>query len=206
MTTELCKLAQKYNVDKCPRVDSKYPTHTYTPEYDLLLRSQTNNVRNMLEIGIGNIPLMSPILNNYVPGASLRMWQEYFPHAKIFACDIERDVLINCERIKSFYCDQNNVPSLLNLYEQIVAAGGDKVFDLILDDGSHQKEHQLTSFFVLWNFVKPSGIYIIEDIHMDHLDYFASLPTRFGIANAHVLKVHKGAWSGDNFIAFQKHA
>jgi hypothetical protein len=204
MTTELCRLAQKYNVDKCPKVDSKYPTHTYTPEYDSLLSSRKHNVTNMLEIGIGNIPLMSPILNNYVPGASLRMWQDYFPRATIFACDIERDVLINDSRIKSFYCDQNSVTSLLDMYEQTRAAGGETQFDFILDDGSHQKEHQLTSFLTLWNFVKPSGIYIIEDVHATHLDYFASMPTTFGITNATVVKIHKGAWGGDNFIAFQK--
>jgi hypothetical protein len=204
MTTELCRLAQKYNVDKCPHVDSKYPTHTYTPQYHAILNSMRDSVKSILEIGIGNNPLMDSILNNYKPGASLRMWRDYFPHAKIYACDILKEVLFRDDRIACFQCDQNSVPSLINLCDQIQIEGGEKQFDIILDDGSHQKEHQNTSFVTLWNFVKPGGVYIIEDVHSTHLDFFSKLPEKMGFNNAEIVQVHRGDWDGDNFIAYRK--
>jgi hypothetical protein len=91
-TSELCILGKKYLVDKSPF----FGNHTYTPQYHKLLKHRKNNIDKILEIGIGNIPLMSPLTNSsYIPGASLRMWRDYFPKAKIFGCDILENVLFN---------------------------------------------------------------------------------------------------------------
>jgi hypothetical protein len=37
-------------------------------------------------------------------------------------------------------------------------------FDFILEDGSHNANHQMISFASLFKYVKPGGIYILEDI------------------------------------------
>ena len=37
-------------------------------------------------------------------------------------------------------------------------------FDLVVDDGSHHNDHWLASFDVLSNYMKPEGVYVIEDI------------------------------------------
>ena len=37
--------------------------------------------------------------------------------------------------------------------------------DIIIDDGSHQFVHQMTSLFAFMDSVKPDGIYVLEDLH-----------------------------------------
>lgn len=151
--TRLCELAEKYGSDKCPAV-----FHGYTPFYDELLRGR--DVKRVLEIGIGSQATM-PFVTDYKPGASLRMWRDYFPKAHIYGLDNDRTVLINeLGGIHSLCCDQSSEKSLLLTAELL---GGE--FDLILDDGSHIVEHQaLTANTFIPKLLAPNGVYIIEDI------------------------------------------
>jgi lipopolysaccharide biosynthesis glycosyltransferase/predicted O-methyltransferase YrrM len=194
--SELCILGKKYNVDKSPF----FGNHTYTPEYHNLLKDKKNTIEKVLEIGIGNIPLMKNLTNNnYKPGASLRMWRDYFPKANIFGCDILLDVLFNEERIMTFQTDQNNEISINNLISNI----GNNI-DLIIDDGSHIQEHMITSFKNLWKIIKLYGIYIIEDIHISFLDRIMNLNNELKLLDAQCIKCYKGKFVSDNFIVFQK--
>ena len=151
---KLSVLAEKYGCDKTPSI-----FHSYTPFYDELLRNR--DVKRVLEIGIGTVSTMCH-LTDYKPGASLRMWAEYFPKAYIYGLDIDHAVLINeiGGRIHSLVCDQSAEKSLLLTAELL---GGN--FDLILDDGSHIVEHQaLTANTFIPKLLAPNGVYIIEDI------------------------------------------
>jgi hypothetical protein len=150
--TELCKLAIKYGSDKVPEI-----LHSYTPVYYNLFKNK-RNLKKVLEIGIGYPELMS-LRKDYVTGASLYMWRDFFPEATIYGADIREDTLINEDRIKSFYVDQSDEGSLKNLVAQI---GED--FDFILDDGSHIPEHQILTAKVLTQYLKSDGLYIIEDV------------------------------------------
>lgn len=151
--TELCKLAEKYHADKAPSI-----CHPYTPYYHQILNERRDRIENLLEIGIGFPETMTHV-KDYLVGASLYMWEEYLPTANIYACDIRRDVLINKGRITSFYCDQSNVSSLLELTNSI-----GKKLDVIVDDGSHKVDHQILSAAILMPFLKDDGVYFIEDI------------------------------------------
>src|SRR6185369_15852500 len=113
--TPLCELAQKYGTDKYP---------WYTPFYDLLLRDRRDSVRRVLEIGIGTPEAMSHV-PNYKPGASLRMWRDYFPNAAIVGIDIVPSVCFRDVRI---------VTGIRIIPE---------IYDLIVDDGSHEPEDQI---------------------------------------------------------------
>jgi hypothetical protein len=44
-------------------------------------------------------------------------------------------------------------------------------FDIIFEDASHIKEDQVNTFLKYNKFVKPGGIYIIEDIPAQNLDF-----------------------------------
>lgn len=208
MTSELCLLAKKYNVDKCYDIDSSWPTHTYTPAYHNLLKDSRLKPLIFLEIGIGTIELMGRIVYNYKPGASLRMWRDYMPTAQIFGCDIVPSVLFEEDRIKTFLADQSNQESLYNLYRQIYKETADSYIDIIMDDGSHKKDHQVFSFTHLWQFIRPGGgFYIIEDVNEKELDFFERLPLKLGFSDAVCVCLYRGEWDageGDNFIAFQK--
>ena len=41
-------------------------------------------------------------------------------------------------------------------------------FDLIVDDGGHKMSQQRTSFQVLFQFLKPRGLYVVEDTHTSY--------------------------------------
>lgn len=182
--SRLCMLGAKYKADKCPRI-----RHTYTPVYDKLLHDK--KVTNFLEIGIGNVPLMGFCGPDYRPGASLRMWRDYFPEATIYGCDIERSVLFEEDRIKTFWVDQSSTHELETCVPDIQ-------YDVILDDGSHIFEHMKTSFDALWPRVAPGGFYIIEDTNTWMFEDFK----KWGP----VMYIHQGTCDGDHFVVFQKPA
>jgi hypothetical protein len=149
--TRLCQVAEKYGCDKTASI-----FHDYTPFYHQLLQRP---VKRVLEIGIGNTACMNH-LAEYTPGASLRMWQDYFPDAEILGLDIDPSVLINEGHIRSYLCDQSSEGLLLGTAAML---GGK--FDLIIDDGSHDMGHQaLTANTLIPKLLSSSGVYVIEDV------------------------------------------
>jgi hypothetical protein len=188
--TELCKLAEKYGVDKCPKI-----LHYYTPEYHKLLNNI--NPKKFLEIGIGNYKLMSNIVGeDYKHGASLRMWKEYFKDCHIYGCDILEDVIFQDEQITTFQTDQSNPKSLLNMINNIGNV------DIILDDGSHIIGHQMISFVTLWNYLNKGGLYIIEDIWQFLLNDFSEIYKLFD--NCKIKYIYKHPQDNEGFIVFEK--
>jgi hypothetical protein len=153
--TELCTLATKYGTDK-------WNAHHYTPYYDSFFKDRRNEVKKVLEIGLGN-PICPPFPNRaYIPGASHRMWEEYFPNAEIYGLDVEMGLLVNQGRIHSFYCDQSNETSLRAVMPLI-----GKDFDLIVDDGSHVPLDQVLTAKLFIPLLASKGIYVIEDTWID---------------------------------------
>jgi len=150
--TRLCRLAEEYGCDKTSSI-----FHDYTPFYDELLKYR--QVNRVLEIGIGTMNAMMH-LKTYQPGASLRMWRDYFPSAEIVGLDNDASVMFEEDRIKTMVCDQSSEESLKG-----IAASFSETFDFILDDGSHQLEHQaLTANTFIPKLLSPTGVYVIEDI------------------------------------------
>jgi hypothetical protein len=98
------------------------------------------------------------------PGASLRMWRDFFPNAQIYGADIDRDILFDEERIKTFYIDQLD-PKVISEFWQVV--GGE--FDFMLDDGLHTFEAGSCLFENSIEFLRDGGIYIIEDVFTEEL-------------------------------------
>ena len=189
-STKLCKIAEKYGVDKCPKIN-----HYYTSAYNEYLCDM--EPKKFLEIGIGNHNLMSPIVgNSYEYGASLRMWKEYFPNCQIYGCDILEDVIFQDERIITRIADQSSVVSL----EDMMSDFGS--MDIILDDGSHIEEHQILSFSTLWKYINIGGYYIIEDISINRLDEMSNLYKQF--VDCKIKYIHKHHRDSQGFIIFEK--
>ena len=131
--------------------------HHYTTLYHELLDELSKRHVKMLEIGVADPRF---------PGASLKMWKEYFPDIELIGYDINPDAKdFEQDGVSVFIGDQNN-PT--DLEECIKTYGGD--FDIIIDDGSHYGEHIVTSFKTLYPHLKEGGIYIIEDLHAAQLD------------------------------------
>lgn len=190
--TELCKLAIKHKTDKVP-----FYKHSYTPIYHELLKDKRENFSKVLEIGIGISGFGMSCIPEYIGGASLRMWREYFPNAIILGADIREDTLINEERIKSYQCDQSDSNSLENLALHI---GND--FDLIIDDGSHVHVHYMLTAKILLPLLKPDGVYVIEDAHIeDTPDIIRTFEDDYEIK---VVRLNKDNNPRDNLVIIQR--
>ncbi len=149
--TPLCELAKKYGTDKGGwHTIAGETCHNYTPVYHQLLGGRREQIKNVLEIGV-----------NY--GCSLRMWEEYFPNARVIGLDSNASCLFTKGRIECFAADQANLESL----KGALALAGSPKFDLIVDDGSHDPSHQIFSANVLAPYLAPDGLYVIEDIFPD---------------------------------------
>lgn len=153
MSTLLCDLARHFETDKGGNHyrygggDSS-TCHNYTPHYHSMLNDRRFSVKHVLEIGVN-------------AGSSLRMWRSYFPNADIVGIDSNAAALFNEERIRCFAADQNNRGQL----HTVMSALYDKpLFDLIVDDGSHERPHQLVSLDALLPFLAPEGLYVVEDL------------------------------------------
>jgi hypothetical protein len=73
-------------------------------------------------------------------------------------------------KARPFIGDQTD-PALLNRVgsEALQEFGG---FDLVIDDGGHSMKQQQISLKVLSNYMKPRGIYVIEDIETSYLGQY----------------------------------
>ncbi len=72
-------------------------------------------------------------------------------------------------------------------------------WDLVIDDGSHVPRHMLISFIALYPFVRPGGIYVIEDIESSYLDHPQATVYGYKITGAGVGKPPPG-----NFVEKMK--
>lgn len=100
-------------------------------------------------------------------GDSIRMLNDYFDgDCKIFACDIDetcREKVKDIENVTFVHVDVSNSDSISGLAKILDDAGG---ADIIIDDASHVWSHIMKTLAALYKYVKPNGIYIVEDIHL----------------------------------------
>jgi len=148
--TELCKLGEKYGTDKCPQIN-----HNYTPFYYKLFNPIKNDVKKVLELGVG----VNKPSRRVVSGASLRMWRDFFPNAQIYGTDNRLNVHFEEDRIKTFLADG----VLEKDWDKVLAETGTDI-DIFIDDGSHLLGDQIATAEILLPKLKKDVVYIIEDV------------------------------------------
>jgi SAM-dependent methyltransferase len=95
------------------------------------------------------------------PGASLYGWHEFFPNSYIFGADIDRDILFNTDRIKTFFCDQTKPEIVKKMWDE---PDLQEKFDIIIEDGLHTFDANVCFFENSIHKLKDGGFFIIEDI------------------------------------------
>jgi len=170
MFDPLTHLANHYGTDKGTIEKSgdgegdRYEPHGFTLFYNDHLKEDRFDYRNVLEIGV-------------LDGKSMLMWKDYFPNSMIFGIDIDFDRVANSfqklkltrsdtSRLKFIRANQGKRDELADFVYRI----GDTPFDMIIDDGSHNMDHQQISIAALFKHLIPGGKYIIEDIHTSNLE------------------------------------
>lgn len=157
MTKSLTEIANDLRIDKGTLQELQ--GHGYTIIYEQLFKPLLDGREvSLMEIGV---------YDPRFPGGSVELWKSYFPDLYFVGMDINPDARVLDERnIHIFIGDQNSKTDLVEcMYQHGV------LFDVIIDDGSHVGEHILTSFSMLFPYVKPGGYYIIEDLHSIYTDF-----------------------------------
>lgn len=184
-------LCNKYGTDKGSLVQTNvsHPlekqVHNYADFYDLLFSGLRHQFRNIFECGIGTTSEIIPSSMGKLgrPGASLRVWRDYFPEAEIVGADIDYDCLFQDDRIRTFQVDQTDPISISKMWSLI----GKLEFDLIIDDGLHTFESGTTFFTHAIHHLKPGGFYVIEDVYLQDIEkyrsYFSQLDYRFSFVH-----------------------
>ena len=126
--------------------------HNYTTVYSVLFKQFDDQPIRIFELGLAIVGR---------PGASLRGWRELFPNARVYGADINRSVLFQEDGIETFYCDQLDKRSIRELWSQPSLQS--KV-DLIVEDGLHTFEGNISFLENSIESLRPGGIYVIEDI------------------------------------------
>ena len=118
---------------------------------------------------------MSNMTSGGKPGASLRVWRDYFINSIVYGADIDKNILFEEDKIKTFYVDQLNKDSIRKLWSDINKSD----FDLIIDDGLHTFEAGITFFLNSFDKLKKNGIYIIEDVDFTNISKFTKALSKY---------------------------
>ena len=169
---ELSVLCDIYGSDKGSMQYNKRK-HTYTALYYKLFSEIRNNIKSIFECGIGtnNPNLPSTMGENGKPGASLRVWREYFKNAIIIGADIDKNILFQEDRIQTGFMDQLN-PQTIKSFFQSLAPEYPNQFDIMVDDGLHTFDAGVCLFENAFQYLNQDGFYTIEDIRLENMPKF----------------------------------
>tara|TARA_B100000378_G_C17912358_1_gene366653 strand:+ start:47 stop:655 length:609 start_codon:yes stop_codon:yes gene_type:complete len=127
--------------------------HRYWELYEQDFQKHKDEPINILEIGT-------------FKGESTNAWLEYFSQAKIYTIDTFERV-----QAKDLPCLEDNRVQWAQLDSTSAHCNNHfknqgLKFDIIIDDGLHTPEGQRLTFERLFEFLKPTGSYYIEDVWM----------------------------------------
>lgn len=97
-------------------------------------------------------------------GGSIRMWQGYFgPGSTLIFADIDPKCAALAEPGTIVEVGDQTDPDFLRRLGETHGP-----FDVIIDDGGHKMDQQITSFENLWPLMAATGIYLVEDTHTSY--------------------------------------
>lgn len=155
-SSELYEIGRKYDTAKSSQRDNVTNSrhcHPYTLFYEGLFKNKKDEPLNIAELGI-------------LEGASLRMWQEYFTNAEIYGFEYNEEYINNFkenfdnDRITLSKIDVASIESIENSFSEL-----NILYDIIIEDTTDQFEDQIRVIENTYQYLKPGGIMIIEDIY-----------------------------------------
>lgn len=130
----------------------KNTTHSYLEVYEEILEPYRTTAKKIIEIGIFG-------------GASLLMWEAYFSGA-VYGMDCSETPHDGMADLRPLIAERThniiigNATSAADVSKHFAGM----LFDVIIDDGSHDTISQFKSYKVFSKYLSDTGIYIIEDI------------------------------------------
>ena len=166
-SNDLNKLFVYFNTDKGSEVkivNKIQKGHNYSSHYEKYLsKFKNNDVIKILEIGS-------------LLGSGTASFIKYFQNSKIVSLDINPfNMRYYSKKIRSIFIDTQSKNIINDLANYIKDD-----FDIIIDDGSHNKRDQILTLNYFLPKLKKKGIYVIEDttqylqipsLNHDKMDY-----------------------------------
>jgi SAM-dependent methyltransferase len=168
----LKKVFDSYGCDKAQN-------HDYHYVYGAVMKN-LGKTDSMLEIGLGttNTDVVSNMGKIWIPGNSLRAFREYLPRTSIYGADIDKRILFQEERIKTYFVDQTDASTIKALIEKIPGK-----LDLLIDDGLHAPNANMAVLADAFDKIRAGGWLVIEDISPEALPIWrvasAILPSQY---------------------------
>lgn len=156
--TDLCELCSLFNTDKGPFTKGEEThRHPYTTPYSLFFESLRHKPIKFAEIGVYR-------------GASLLVWRTFFSKARLYGYDKDEVNLDHIRQLDLSSCflgviDAGKKASLDCIFTEATEDG--ELFDVIIDDASHEPAHQAEVIRTVLPYLKQGGVLIIEDIFRD---------------------------------------
>lgn len=140
-------LAYYYGTDK------SHDDHKYTDVYESLFGPLRLTTRNVTEIGIAL-------------GQGLQVWHDYFPHAHIWGVDVQPSCVAHARKLfaaspRAHMLRANSKSGRVDVAKLGLAP---ESMDVVIDDGDHFPPAMLSTLLAWWKYVRPGGLYVIEDL------------------------------------------
>jgi predicted O-methyltransferase YrrM len=182
--SELCLLGKATGTDKSPYNEVAH-RHPYTAVYSLLFAPLKHQPIRFAEIGVAG-------------GASALLWRIYFPSAEIFMFDRDQNFLDRAaQRVSPVSFRLMDVSVDGGVASALADISGE--LDILIDDSSHDFDHQIRIIRESVEKIRQGGMLIIEDVfrseseqrYKDALEPFKHLFS----AALFVVCEHKDRWS-----------
>jgi hypothetical protein len=136
------RLGLIYGTDKATHVRNG---RSYCDIYDDYLRARRTREFTLLELGVRH-------------GASLRMWNAYFPRASVIGLDVDPGAVSRAEEFQVYIGSQDDADLLGRIADEHPS------LEVVVDDASHMNPLTFASFDILFPRLPRGGLYIIEDL------------------------------------------
>jgi len=110
-------------------------------------------------------PVSSILEYGVFKGASIHWLRNIFPDAEIVGVDIlpRQSEWPTGAGITYLTADQADRPAIARTLRSL-----NRRFDLVIEDGSHVPHHQACCLAETYSFIRPGGMYVLEDLHTSH--------------------------------------
>jgi hypothetical protein len=144
--------------------------HNYGYFYFHLLHDFVAAGADLFEVGIGtnNLDVPSTMGVTGVPGASLRAWKEFFINGAVYGADVDRRILFRENDITTSFVDQTDPATIDAMW-----AGLDRKFEIIIDDGLHCFDANLSFYERSRAYAKQGGWFVVEDVRFHEIEAWA---------------------------------
>jgi len=101
-------------------------------------------------------------------GAGLELWKYYFGDgAEIYGVDTKDRRVRRYSRNVHFIKGDQGDPTFWRDFKKDLPK-----FDIIIDDGGHRIEQQITTFECMYDHIEDDGVYLCEDTHTSYWEEF----------------------------------